>query len=76
MVLKRLFPNTDVVEDFMHHGLLFPGTTTPMQLDVWLPQYKLAFEYQGAHHYHDLMMFGTREMYRGASSVLTISISL
>ncbi len=29
-----------------------------MQLDIFVPQYKLAFEYQGIQHYDDHQFFG------------------
>jgi hypothetical protein len=25
-----------------------------MQLDIWVPEYNLALEYQGEHHYYDI----------------------
>jgi len=29
-----------------------------MQLDIWIPIYNLAIEYQGEHHFHDITGFG------------------
>lgn len=34
-----------------------------MQLDIFLPGHRVAFEYQGEQHYRDHYFFGLKEMY-------------
>lgn len=31
-----------------------------MEVDIFVPAYNLAFEYQGRHHYEELKIFGTK----------------
>lgn len=39
--------------DYRHPDLLaYAGT--PLELDVYVPEYKLALEYQGIQHYHEV----------------------
>src|SRR5690348_11580458 len=35
----------EIVEDFQHPEINYPGTHRPMQLDVFIPSLSLAFEY-------------------------------
>ena len=35
-----------------------------MQLDVFVPRYSLAFEYQGQQHYDEVRLLGPREIYQ------------
>lgn len=38
----------------------YPGKSHKLQLDVWLPEKNLAFEYQGEQHYHNMSLaFGS-----------------
>lgn len=52
--LKELLPNVDIIEDFNHPDLAWEKIKYPIQLDIWVPEYNLALEYQGEHHYYDL----------------------
>eukprot|EP01124_Arcella_intermedia_P022228 TRINITY_DN3269_c0_g1_i6.p1 TRINITY_DN3269_c0_g1~~TRINITY_DN3269_c0_g1_i6.p1 ORF type:complete len:532 (-),score=121.07 TRINITY_DN3269_c0_g1_i6:292-1683(-) len=56
VLLQLLLPHkTDVVEDFLHPSLYWDVEAGhKMELDIWVPRYQLALEYQGEHHYHDL----------------------
>eukprot|EP01127_Copromyxa_protea_P021612 TRINITY_DN7494_c0_g1_i1.p1 TRINITY_DN7494_c0_g1~~TRINITY_DN7494_c0_g1_i1.p1 ORF type:complete len:206 (-),score=30.67 TRINITY_DN7494_c0_g1_i1:105-722(-) len=57
--LQELMPNTEISENYYHPGLKW--STAPkkhkMELDMWLPETKVAFELQGIHHYHDTELF-------------------
>jgi hypothetical protein len=46
-------------EDFLHEDLKFPSGVK-VQFDVYIPADKMAFEYQGEHHYHDIYIFGSQ----------------
>eukprot|EP01124_Arcella_intermedia_P031304 TRINITY_DN7039_c0_g2_i2.p1 TRINITY_DN7039_c0_g2~~TRINITY_DN7039_c0_g2_i2.p1 ORF type:complete len:429 (-),score=73.05 TRINITY_DN7039_c0_g2_i2:180-1466(-) len=63
VVVRTVLPaGTEVVEEYMHPELLWEeGKEHKMELDVWVPQYKLAFEYQGEQHYFDFCGKGTLE---------------
>ena len=66
-VLKRrveeMFPDTTILEDYRHPELYFETSNYPMELDLFLPKEKIAFEYNGEHHYHDCPAYGPVEMY-------------
>jgi len=59
--IKKLLPeDTEIVEDY-HHPLLSwtsEPLTLKMQVDIWVPKYNLAIEYQGEQHFHDIAGFG------------------
>eukprot|EP01125_Pyxidicula_operculata_P020286 TRINITY_DN7472_c0_g1_i1.p1 TRINITY_DN7472_c0_g1~~TRINITY_DN7472_c0_g1_i1.p1 ORF type:complete len:592 (-),score=76.57 TRINITY_DN7472_c0_g1_i1:48-1700(-) len=51
--VKELFPNltppNEIIEDHLHY---FSDERKSVELDVWIPSLKLAFEYQGEQHFH------------------------
>jgi hypothetical protein len=49
----------EVLEDYHHADILFKSGR-PIQLDIYLPEKKLAFEYQGEHHFQDIYSLGPR----------------
>ncbi len=54
-VVRRLFNSKfdqshDILINFQHPELLYPGTMEVMELDIYIPSLKLAFEYQGKVH--------------------------
>eukprot|EP01124_Arcella_intermedia_P012701 TRINITY_DN19044_c0_g2_i1.p1 TRINITY_DN19044_c0_g2~~TRINITY_DN19044_c0_g2_i1.p1 ORF type:complete len:446 (+),score=129.38 TRINITY_DN19044_c0_g2_i1:700-2037(+) len=56
VMLELILPEkTDVIEDFLHPELFWDEQTRlKMELDIWVPLYNIAIEYQGEHHFHDL----------------------
>eukprot|EP01124_Arcella_intermedia_P022214 TRINITY_DN3269_c0_g1_i11.p1 TRINITY_DN3269_c0_g1~~TRINITY_DN3269_c0_g1_i11.p1 ORF type:complete len:578 (-),score=118.40 TRINITY_DN3269_c0_g1_i11:57-1790(-) len=56
VLLSLLLPSqTDILEDYLHPELFWDeGMRVRMEVDIWVPGYQLALEYQGEHHYHDL----------------------
>eukprot|EP01124_Arcella_intermedia_P025305 TRINITY_DN4503_c1_g2_i2.p1 TRINITY_DN4503_c1_g2~~TRINITY_DN4503_c1_g2_i2.p1 ORF type:complete len:395 (-),score=66.80 TRINITY_DN4503_c1_g2_i2:843-2027(-) len=68
ILLQQLLPDTDVFEDFLHPDLVWDDQSNQrMELDLWVPKYNLALEYQGEHHYYNLHSAygpsGTASMY-------------
>eukprot|EP01124_Arcella_intermedia_P002785 TRINITY_DN11518_c0_g1_i4.p1 TRINITY_DN11518_c0_g1~~TRINITY_DN11518_c0_g1_i4.p1 ORF type:complete len:468 (-),score=107.57 TRINITY_DN11518_c0_g1_i4:30-1433(-) len=54
VILEQILPEkTEIYEDYLHPQLFWEETNSKMQLDIWVPRYKMALEYQGEHHYHD-----------------------
>src|SRR5690348_8479348 len=50
----------DVEENYVHEGLVRHSTRAPLQLDIYLPNEKLAFEYQGEQHFNDIHAVGSK----------------
>eukprot|EP01124_Arcella_intermedia_P023593 TRINITY_DN3774_c0_g1_i1.p1 TRINITY_DN3774_c0_g1~~TRINITY_DN3774_c0_g1_i1.p1 ORF type:complete len:364 (+),score=65.72 TRINITY_DN3774_c0_g1_i1:160-1251(+) len=59
VTLQKLLPlETLIVEDYLHPDLLWDTNTgQKMELDIWVPSYNLALEYQGEQHYHEFSIF-------------------
>ena len=49
--LLSIFPEKLIEFDFKHPDLRFSKTNREMELDIWIPELKLAFEYQGEWHF-------------------------
>jgi len=60
VLLSKLLPEGTLIIENFHHPLLFweENTTHKIEFDIWVPQYNLALEYQGEHHFHDLYGLG------------------
>jgi len=52
--IQKIFPDQKVLMDVKH-----PQLPQQYELDIYLPDLKLALEYQGEHHYFDHYMFGS-----------------
>lgn len=61
LVVRRLFPDQEILEDHKHQGIVRKSLTF-VELDIYLPGRQLAFEYQGRHHYHELAIFSPLEL--------------
>eukprot|EP01124_Arcella_intermedia_P022457 TRINITY_DN3345_c0_g2_i1.p1 TRINITY_DN3345_c0_g2~~TRINITY_DN3345_c0_g2_i1.p1 ORF type:complete len:283 (-),score=75.09 TRINITY_DN3345_c0_g2_i1:211-1059(-) len=63
VMLEEILPqNTLILEDFLHPALLWDQNSHhKMELDIWVPQYSLALEYQGEQHYYHNCFFGSTE---------------
>jgi len=58
-LIKEVLPsNVEVIEDYAHPGLRFIDSGQGMMFDIYIPSYKVAFEYQGYQHYNDHYIFG------------------
>ena len=53
--IEAEFPNTEVI----HHGR--PKFLGRQEYDIWMPEYKIAIEYQGIQHYEPLEHLGGEE---------------
>jgi hypothetical protein len=51
-IIARLYPNHTI---FRHHR---PEWLNRLELDIYLPELKLAFEYQGQQHFHAIKAWG------------------
>lgn len=53
-LIKEILPvHVEVFEDYA-----FKPSSTPIVFDIYVPSYKLAFEYLGRQHYQNHIMFG------------------
>tara|TARA_B100001173_G_C15632303_1_gene397642 strand:+ start:118 stop:447 length:330 start_codon:yes stop_codon:yes gene_type:complete len=51
--IKLIFPELDVHSQYKHHEVRSSLTNRPLEFDIWIPEIKLAIEYQGEQHYSE-----------------------
>lgn len=61
--LARLFPDYEIIEDYSYKDVARVSGQS-VELDIFIPHFRLAFEYHGIHHYKDTAAFGPIEMYQ------------
>ena len=54
-IIRDLFPSEDIYANFPHPTIRFVNSNKKMELDIFIPSLKIAFEYQGAHHYKNIL---------------------
>lgn len=60
--LEELFPGREIIEEYRPSSLSFnPRSKADVELDIYIPSVRLAFEYQGAQHYGDVFSYGQRQ---------------
>jgi hypothetical protein len=69
-MLKALLPTeTAVYSNYSHPKLVFPSSRKQVELDIYIPSYQLALEYQGEQHYHSDTKYGLREQYEATDKL-------
>eukprot|EP01118_Nematostelium_gracile_P001159 TRINITY_DN1119_c0_g3_i1.p1 TRINITY_DN1119_c0_g3~~TRINITY_DN1119_c0_g3_i1.p1 ORF type:complete len:421 (+),score=92.33 TRINITY_DN1119_c0_g3_i1:78-1340(+) len=63
--IEDLFPDCDVRENYRHPELKSNETNYELELDIFIPKLKIAFEYQGEGHFHDIYVIGNMNKVRG-----------
>eukprot|EP01114_Cavostelium_apophysatum_P022575 TRINITY_DN8211_c0_g1_i1.p1 TRINITY_DN8211_c0_g1~~TRINITY_DN8211_c0_g1_i1.p1 ORF type:complete len:678 (+),score=129.47 TRINITY_DN8211_c0_g1_i1:83-2116(+) len=58
-ILREVFPGQAIQQNYEHPTLKHPDSSQNMTFDVFLPELKLAVEYQGVHHYYSTHFFGS-----------------
>tara|TARA_Y100001968_G_scaffold239180_1_gene222604 strand:- start:353 stop:1147 length:795 start_codon:yes stop_codon:yes gene_type:complete len=62
-IVKQLFPNSECQFDYNHPDMRFSETNARMELDIWIPEFSIAFEYQGFQHYESVPFWGGDEAF-------------
>ena len=62
-LLKKIFPDAKILWNHKHPELKF-GTGRLMELDIYIPERNLAFEYQGEQHFHAWSLYSSKATLR------------
>lgn len=54
VAIEELLPGVEIVEEYQHPDLFWDKLERPVELDLWIPKYRIGIEYHGEHHYHNL----------------------
>lgn len=57
-LLQDIFPDTEIIMNYVHPNIVFPVTSGRMEFDVFIPKHQLALEFQGQHHYSWTPLYG------------------
>eukprot|EP01114_Cavostelium_apophysatum_P021582 TRINITY_DN7577_c0_g1_i1.p1 TRINITY_DN7577_c0_g1~~TRINITY_DN7577_c0_g1_i1.p1 ORF type:complete len:631 (-),score=127.68 TRINITY_DN7577_c0_g1_i1:279-2171(-) len=60
-VVKNIFGTSEVLSNYLHPTLIYKESGKPIELDVFVPAYKLAFEYQGEPHFMSKAIFANEQ---------------
>mmetsp|Transcript_16303 Transcript_16303/g.22612 ORF Transcript_16303/g.22612 Transcript_16303/m.22612 type:complete len:103 (-) Transcript_16303:20-328(-) len=60
---KKIFPNEEIIEDYLHPKLCFPSSKRPVQFDVFIPSKSIAIEYHGEQHFQEVKVFQPQRIY-------------
>ena len=55
-IVQSLFPDDLVLIEFKHEEMRFSYSNRKMELDIFIPERKIAFEYQGEQHFEESWM--------------------
>ena len=50
-IVKTIFSEKEVLFDYKASFMKFKGSGIPMELDIWIPEERIALEYQGQQHF-------------------------
>jgi hypothetical protein len=57
-IVKELFKSYEIRSNEKIPDIKFPSSQTCITLDIYVPHFNLAFEYQGEHHYYFNKLYG------------------
>jgi len=60
-ILRNSFPLLDVLLNYRHPHLFYRSKSQPMEIDLYIPAYSLAFEYHGEQHFQWSYKYGSEE---------------
>ena len=62
-IIHQLYPDEEILEEYAHPDLSRMSGFA-VTFDIFLPTMKVAFEYQGEHHFIEFPAFGSLELYQ------------